>query len=254
MEKLKEIDFHITDVCNGHCPMCYATEEGIERKNGDIELLKKVVHNAIVNGEVERFVMVGGDPCEHPQLVELLRYIKDEGKANNVKTTTIVLSNTHDYKEDGKTVSMEEVAKYVDEMDETTSVPKCLQIPGGGTSDEDIKGDILDINLNLKRELKEELNLDLDKIDYEIKYLECPTKGRSVYGFLAYGKVNMTKNELNNYFEDYKKYLEENDLEIEFSKLVFLNKEAGLSELDKLKNPKREYLRELIEICSKMKD
>lgn len=142
----------------------------------------------------------------------------------------------------------------VGEMDETTSVPKCLQIPGGGTSDEDIKGDILDINLNLKRELKEELNLDLDKIDYEIKYLECPTKGRSVYGFLAYGKVNMTKNELNNYFEDYKKYLEENDLEIEFSKLVFLNKEAELSELDKLKNPKREYLRELIEICSKMKD
>ena len=142
----------------------------------------------------------------------------------------------------------------VGEMDETTSVPKCLQIPGGGTSDEDIKGDILDINLNLKRELKEELNLDLDKIDYEIKYLECPTKGRSVYGFLAYGKLNMTKNELNNYFEGYKKYLEKNDLEIEFSKLVFLNKEAGLSELDKLKNPKREYLRELIEICSKMKD
>lgn len=119
MEKLKEIDFHITDVCNGHCPMCYATEEGIERKNGDIELLKKVVHNAIVNGEVERFVMVGGDPCEHPHLMELLRYIKDDGKANNVKTTTIVLSNTHDYKEDGKTVSMEEVAKYVDEMDVT---------------------------------------------------------------------------------------------------------------------------------------
>ena len=142
----------------------------------------------------------------------------------------------------------------VGEMDETTSVPKCLQVPGGGTSDEDIKGDILDITLNLKRELKEELNLDLDKIDYEIKYLECPTKGRSVYGFLAYGKVNMTKNELNNYFEGYKKYLEKNDLEIEFSKLVFLNKEDGVSELDKLENPKREYLRELIEICSKIKD
>ena len=142
----------------------------------------------------------------------------------------------------------------VGEMDDTTSVPKCLQIPGGGTSDEDINGDKLDIIINLKRELKEELNLDLDKIDYEIKYLECPIKGRSVYGFLAYGKVNMTKNELNNYFEEYKKYLEENDLEIEFSKLVFLNKEAGVSELDKLENPKREYLRELIEICSKIKD
>ena len=93
--KLQEIDFHITDVCQGHCPMCYATEEGMCRTHGDIETLKKVVHNAIANGEVERFVMVGGDPCEHPQIMELLRYIKEEGKAHNVNTRTIVLSNTH---------------------------------------------------------------------------------------------------------------------------------------------------------------
>ncbi len=35
MNTLKEINFHITDVCNGHCPMCYATEEGMCRSNGD---------------------------------------------------------------------------------------------------------------------------------------------------------------------------------------------------------------------------
>lgn len=116
---LKEIDFHITDVCNGHCPMCYATDEGMCRTNGDIEILKKVVHNAIANGEVERFVMVGGDPCAHPQIMELLRYIKEEGKANNVNTRTIVLSNTHDYRDNGKIVPIAEVAKYVDEMSVT---------------------------------------------------------------------------------------------------------------------------------------
>lgn len=116
---LREIDFHITDVCNGHCPMCYATEEGMCRSHGDLETLKKVVHNAIVNGEVERFVMVGGDPCEHPHLVELLKYIKEQGQEHNVKTKTIVLSNTHDYKENGRRVSIEEVAKYIDEMDVT---------------------------------------------------------------------------------------------------------------------------------------
>ena len=77
MGKLKEINFHITDACQAHCPMCYATEEGTSRKHGDIEDLKLIVHNAIVNGEVERFVMVGGDPCEHPHLVELLKYIKE---------------------------------------------------------------------------------------------------------------------------------------------------------------------------------
>lgn len=117
--KLQEIDFHITDMCMGHCPMCYATEEGMCRTHGDIETLKKVVHNAIVNGEVERFVMVGGDPCEHPQLMELLRYIKEEGQTHNVKTRTIVLSNTHDYRDNGQIVPLEEVAKYVDEMSVT---------------------------------------------------------------------------------------------------------------------------------------
>ena len=117
--KVKEIDFHITDYCNGHCPMCYATEEGMTRSHGDLETLKLIVHNAIMNGEVERFVMVGGDPCEHPQLIELLKYIKEEGKTYGVKTTTIVLSNTHDYKENGKPVDIKDVVDYIDEMDIT---------------------------------------------------------------------------------------------------------------------------------------
>lgn len=134
----------------------------------------------------------------------------------------------------------------IGEMDDTTSVPKCLQLPGGGTSDEDIKDNILDINLNLKRELKEELNLDLDDINYEMKYLECPSEKRSVYGFLAIGKLDMTKEELYKHFEEYKNYIEKNNLEQEFSKLVFLNKSNALKELDVLKNPKRDYLREFI--------
>ena len=117
--KLREIAFHITDYCLGGCPMCYATSEDMCRQHGELDVLKQVVHNAIINGEVERFVMVGGDPCEHPHLVELLKYIKQEGKKNNVKTKTIVLSNTHDYKENGQPVNIEDIAEYIDEMDVT---------------------------------------------------------------------------------------------------------------------------------------
>ena len=116
---VKEINFHITDYCNGNCPYCYYTKEGVERKHGDLEVLKQVVHNSIVAGEVERFIMVGGDPCEYPYLVELLKYIKEEGKKYNVKTTTIVLSNTHDYKENGKPVEIKDIMDLVDEMDVT---------------------------------------------------------------------------------------------------------------------------------------
>ena len=138
----------------------------------------------------------------------------------------------------------------IGEMGETTSVPKCLQIPGGGTSDEDIKNDILDINTNLKRELKEELNLNLENIKYEMKYLEVPSGKRSVYGFLALGKIDMTKEELNKHFENYKKYIEIDNLEQEFSRLVFIHKNNALKELDELDNPKREYLREFIKILN----
>ncbi len=137
----------------------------------------------------------------------------------------------------------------IGEMCDTTSIPKCLQIPGGGISDEDISDGELDINFNLKRELEEELYLNLDNIQYEMKYLECPTEKRSVYGFIAIGKLDMTKEELNTHFENYKNYLKENDLELEFSRLIFLNKSTAAQELDKLDNPKREYLRDLIEIC-----
>lgn len=111
---MKEINFHITDHCEGHCPMCYATDEKMIRKHGNIETLKLVVHNAIANGGVERFVMVGGDPCEHPNLVELLKYIKQEGQKYGIDTKSMVISNTHDYKEDGKKVRIEEISDILD--------------------------------------------------------------------------------------------------------------------------------------------
>lgn len=139
----------------------------------------------------------------------------------------------------------------IGQMDESTSVPKCLQLPGGGTSDEDIKNGILDMNTNLQRELKEELDLDLNDIEYKINYLECPSKERSVFGFLAIGKLNMTKDNLNKHFEEYKQYIKENNLEQEFSKLVFLDKNKAIEELNRLDNPKREYLQEFIEINMK---
>ena len=112
--KIKEFNLHITEYCSGHCPMCYATDERLPRKHGNLEKLKLIVHNAVANGKVERFVMVGGDPCEHPNLVELLKYIKDEGKKFNVNTKAMVISNTHDYKENGKNVKIEDIAEYID--------------------------------------------------------------------------------------------------------------------------------------------
>jgi len=116
MYKIKEFNLHITEFCSGKCPMCYATDENMIRKHGDIEILKLIVHNAIKYGKVERFVMVGGDPCEHPYLVNLLKYIKEEGKKYNINSKSMVISNTHDYKEKGQNVEIKDIMQYIDGM------------------------------------------------------------------------------------------------------------------------------------------
>ena len=132
------------------------------------------------------------------------------------------------------------------EMDKTTSVPYCLQIPGGGIDKKDIYKGIININQTIKRELKEEINLNLDDIDYKIKYIEVPDKDRHAYGFIAIGKLAKTKEELQEHFEEYKKFLIQNNLEVEFNKLVFLDENNAIKEFDMLKNPKRPYLSNLI--------
>lgn len=134
----------------------------------------------------------------------------------------------------------------IGQMNNTTSVPNALQIPGGGIEIGDINDGIINIDSNIKRELKEELNLDLEKIDYKIEYIEYPDETRNAYGFIAIGNLSQTKQELNRYFEDYKEYLIKNSLEVEFNKLVFIKIENALQELDNLSNYKRPYLREVI--------
>ena len=117
--KPEMIAFHITDNCMAHCPMCYENANCSKDLHGEIEKLKKMVHNAIAFGHVENFLLVGGDPCEHPRLMELLEYIKAEGEKYGVPTFVEVLSNTHDYRRNGKIVPMEEVAKFVDKLNVT---------------------------------------------------------------------------------------------------------------------------------------
>lgn len=134
----------------------------------------------------------------------------------------------------------------IGEMNSTTSVPYCLQISGGGIDIKDIENGVINIDLNIKRELKEELNLNLDDIDYKIEFIEYPSKTRNAYGFLAIGKINQTKDELIQHFKHYKEYLISNNLEVEFNKLIFLKKQRALQELDELPNNKRPYLRDLI--------
>lgn len=145
--KLKTIAFHITDNCCAHCPMCYENAQRSSDLDGEFETLKKIAHNAIANGKAEQFLIVGGDPCEHPHLIELMRYIKEEGKKYNLNPFIEVLSNTHDYKENGKIVPMEEVVKLVDKMNVTLhgETPTMHDLFNG------VKGSYVHVLDNIKR-------------------------------------------------------------------------------------------------------
>ena len=129
---------------------------------------------------------------------------------------------------------------------EKTSFPNGFQISGGGIDKKDIYNSKIDLTQNLKRELAEEMNLNLDEIKYEFKYIEYPDGKRNAYGFIAVGQLNMSKKELQKHFIQYSKYLENNNLEIEFNNLIYLKKGNAVKELDTYTNPKRDYLRELI--------
>ena len=144
----------------------------------------------------------------------------------------------------------------IGELDDTTSYPKVLQVSGGGIDEkEDLQNGEFDLIKTAKRELKEELNIELDnkkQIEkYNFEYIEVPEGKRHSYCVILKAYSSYTKAQLEEYFNKYYKYLEETDGEKEFKKLYFLKLGNAVKELDKLDNPKRLYVRQLLELEDK---
>lgn len=143
----------------------------------------------------------------------------------------------------------------VGELAENTSFPGCMQISGGNADNNDIKNGEINISNTIVRECKEELNIDLlnsDQVEeYVIKYVGLPTNKTHTYLVFAKGKIKRDSVQMKKHYDQYLKYLKDNNLEIEFGKIHFIKKGKTNEYLDKLENPKREYLKELLNIDSK---
>ena len=143
----------------------------------------------------------------------------------------------------------------VGELASDTSFPHCMQISGGNADKNDIKDGKIDIFNTIIRECKEELNIDLEDkkiIEYfQLKYMTFPNESVHTYIIFAKGKLNMTRVQMQEYYEQYLKYLKENKLEVEFERIHFIKKDRVQEELKNFKNPKRNYLVSLLEIDSK---
>ena len=142
----------------------------------------------------------------------------------------------------------------IGEMASNTSVPNCLQIPRSDVDNTDIKEERVDRFNALIRECKEEVNINLEDKNvvesFKLKYISLPNEITNAYLIIAKSKLRMTKKEMIEYYKEYLTYLKDNNLEIEFTRLHFINKKKVKEELDRLKNPKRSYLEELLEIDS----
>ena len=93
--KVQTAALHITQACTHHCSFCYATSFS-KAKQPPYAILADVIR-AIASEGVQELVFLGGDPCEHPQLLDLCEIAKNKGMS------TVVLSNTHDYNTDDVT-------------------------------------------------------------------------------------------------------------------------------------------------------
>lgn len=123
---INEVDFHVCGgvdpktglkACSGKCPYCYV--DMVKKSNpvfkelpvfGDKATLMQAIRNIRKSARPKDFVFVGGDPCEHDNLMELIKLAK--GLGMNVA----VLSNTHVYKMDGRVIPIEWVTPFVDEL------------------------------------------------------------------------------------------------------------------------------------------
>lgn len=139
----------------------------------------------------------------------------------------------------------------IGELDEKMSYPFCMQLPGGNVDDNDMVENEFNILHAIQREVLEELNIDIQDINQvtqnKLKYVMHVLGKGNGYGIVAKTKLKMSAQQMKEYYDKYLLYLKENNLEVEFGKIYCIKKEKFLTELEKLPNPKRAYLKPLIQ-------
>lgn len=141
------------------------------------------------------------------------------------------------------------------ELDINTSYPTVLQVPGGNIDKKDIDNGKIDCLKTIIRETKEEVNIDLNDREmvksYKINgFYNADEEDQPGVQVFAIAKLNMNRDEMEKHFKNYYEWLLKNNGELEIRKLHFLNKNNCLEELEKLNNPKRKYLKSLLEYNS----
>ncbi|MCL2355071.1 MAG: radical SAM protein [Oscillospiraceae bacterium] len=95
MNRLKCVALHITEECSHGCSFCYYRSKRNDLVTGKrhfpLEQLKLVI-NQVASSNAEELFLLGGDPAEHNDILEIVKHAHDAG----LVITSV--SNTHNYK------------------------------------------------------------------------------------------------------------------------------------------------------------
>lgn len=73
-----KIEWNLGKRCNYDCGYCPAAIHDNYSPHTDIEILKKTVDKLCTLGKPIRLSLTGGEPCVHPDIEQLIRYIKEK--------------------------------------------------------------------------------------------------------------------------------------------------------------------------------
>lgn len=85
---LKLVWLEITQGCNMHCVHCYEGQEHIVNKN--VLSLKqwKTVIDQIIELRVQRVIVIGGEPCIHNGIIDILKYLRSRSATLSITLFT----------------------------------------------------------------------------------------------------------------------------------------------------------------------
>lgn len=82
---------HITEACDHKCDFCYATQIGLGGfGHADVEKVSKII-NRCKEYNIKSISIVGGNPVLHPQIMTILKKVRESG------TKVILMTNTANF-------------------------------------------------------------------------------------------------------------------------------------------------------------
>ena len=158
--------------------------------------------------------------------------LSEEFAFNNIHTSCVI-----------ETVDEVLVFGLTGENTANTGISQCV---GGGLDHDDIRGNEIDLEHNIKKELQEEVGVDVNNeeiaSDFKFKYLNYAFNEKfSSIAAIFYLKLKLNEKEFRVHYEEFERRLKENGQVPEFQKLICLpKKEAAIQEF--LRNSKRESM------------